>query len=282
MSVPATSLGAFPSWTIPSSHRRTLPANSLPIETMFFSPKALLGFASLVGLIVPGVVSAPSPVAETGLTVAAREIVDVEARDAVDGPAIYARGGDPFKLEITVVLDACLDVQNACKAVPDPYQASILAALSDFFAFLFAKISLSNPGSCCLGAILSGLYTSTLVNFLTTLIGCTISDVIAALTSGGVAALWLLCGGLPTGLNAAETAFCTALGLLYTALANALGAGCASALISAILVAINTLLAAIIALVTAVSTCSVCGLTGLLIFLINTLVATLVATLGLI
>ncbi|KAF8209081.1 hypothetical protein K438DRAFT_1960811 [Mycena galopus ATCC 62051] len=249
---------------------------------MFFSPKALLGFASLVGLIVPGVLSAPSPFSETGLTVSAREIVDVEAREPVEGLGLYARQSIALSAEITVVLDACLDVQNACKGVPTQYSTSILAALGDFLGFLLGSISLSNPSSSCLGAILSGLYTSTLVTFLTTLIGCTISDVIAALTSGGVTALWLLCGGLPTGLNTAETAFCTALGLLYTALATALNAGCASTLIAAIIGAINTLLAAIIALINASASCTICSLTSVLIVLINTLVATLCVTLGLI
>ncbi|KAF8209054.1 hypothetical protein K438DRAFT_1754106 [Mycena galopus ATCC 62051] len=267
---------------------------------MFFSPKALLGFASLVGLIVPGILSAPS-----GLTVAAREIVDVEAREAVDVGVIHSpnlllstnrfRPGvsvstlakvfslrQALSAEITVVLNACSSVQTACQGVPAPHAAGILAALKAFFDFLLKSTSTSNASSSCLGAIFSGLYTSTLVNFLTTLIGCTIRDVIAALTNGGVTALWLLCGGLPTGLNAAETAFCKALGLLYAALATALNAGCLPSLIAAILVAINTLLSAILALVAAVSTCTICSLTSVLILAINALVAGLVTTLRLI
>ncbi|KAF8209083.1 hypothetical protein K438DRAFT_1960812 [Mycena galopus ATCC 62051] len=250
---------------------------------MFFSPKALLGFASLVGLMVPGVLSAPSPVSETGLTVAARGIVDVEAREPVDGLGVYARQSVvPLTVQITAVAQACLSVQTACQATPVTYSVGILAALKGFLDFLLGSINIFNPTSCCLGAIFSGLYTSTLVTFLTTLIGCTISDVITALTSGGVTALWLLCGGLPTGLNAAEAAFCNALGLLYAALATALNAGCASSLISAILVAINTLLSCILALVAAVSTCTICSLTSVLILAINALVVTLCTTLGLI
>jgi hypothetical protein len=82
-------------------------------------------------------------------------------------------------------------------------------------------------------------------------------------------------------MNSAETAFCTALGLLYTALANALGLGCLPSLISAILVAINTLLIAIIALINAIAACTVCSATSALIILINAFVATTCKALGL-
>ncbi|KAF8209076.1 hypothetical protein K438DRAFT_1960808 [Mycena galopus ATCC 62051] len=265
---------------------------------MSFSPtKALLGFASLVGLIVPALSAVllygMALFLPQGLTVAAREIVDVEAREAVDVVDIISLNlrvpfhlfpspsrshclrsrryresfaishaslsssalRQPLTWEIAVVLDACLNVQNACKAVPDPYQASILAALSAFFGFLLGSISLSNPSSSCLGAALSGLHTSTLLNFWITLTGLAISDVINTLAIGGVTALWALYSG---------------------------PGRCLPSLISAILVAINTLIAAIIALVNGIATCTVCSLTSVLITAINTLVATLVATLGLI
>jgi hypothetical protein len=83
-------------------------------------------------------------------------------------------------------------------------------------------------------------------------------------------------------MNGAETAFFNRLGLFYAALANALGAGCLPSFISAILVAINTLLIAIIALVNAVAACTVCSLTRVLILAINALVAALLKALGLI
>ncbi|KAJ7901159.1 hypothetical protein B0H14DRAFT_1364553 [Mycena olivaceomarginata] len=256
---------------------------------MFVSLKALLGFVSLVGLIVPGALGAPSSV-ETGLTLNARESVangpTVDAGETVaNSLALDARDtatNVPCATQLTSVVTVSVTVQNACKAVPAEYAAAILAALRAFFGFLCHPISSSNPSSSCLGAAFSGLYTSTLLDFLFILLGLATSDVINALKTGGVTALWALCGGLPGEMNSAETAFCTALGLLYTALANALGLGCLPSLISAILVAINTLLIAIIALVNAIAACTVCSLTSVSIAVINAFVAALIKALGLI
>jgi hypothetical protein len=183
-------------------------------------------------------------------------------------------------VSITAVVNACGGVKTACDAVPAQYATIIFAAFLKFIKFVLGIISTSDPSSSCLGAIFFRLYTRILVDFLTKLTGCDIIDIINALKNGGLSAVWLLCGGLPTGLNTAERAFLTALGLLYTALANALGAGCLPSLISAILVAINTLLIAIIALVNAVAACTVCSATSVLILAINTLVAALLKAFG--
>ncbi|KAJ7812326.1 hypothetical protein B0H14DRAFT_1456342 [Mycena olivaceomarginata] len=261
---------------------------------MFISLKALLGFVSLVGLIVPSALGAPPSSVETGLTLNARESVaniggmpgpTVDAGETVaNSLALDARDTAttiPFTAQLNFTLYACVGVKDACNDLPAEYAAAILKALGVFFGFLLGSINISNPSSSCLGAMLSGLYTDIFLKFLSTLTRLTIIEVIKALTAGGVPALWALCGGLPSGMNSAETAFCNALGLFYTALANALGLGCLPSLISAILVAINTLLIAIIALVNAIAACTVCSVTSVLIRAINAVVAALVKALGL-
>jgi hypothetical protein len=187
----------------------------------------------------------------------------------------------PCATQLRAIVTACVQVKIACNAVPAQYATIIFAAFLKFIKFVLGIISTSDPSSSCLGAIFFGLYTRILVDFLIKLTGCHIIDIINALQNGGVIAVWGLCGGLPDGMNSTETAFCDALALFYTALAKALGAGCLPSLISAILVALNTLLTAILALVAAISTCTVCNLTSVLIAAINALVAAFVKAFGL-
>ncbi|KAF7342578.1 hypothetical protein MSAN_02014500 [Mycena sanguinolenta] len=235
---------------------------------MFFSAKTLLGCVSLLGLVVPSTLGAPSPVAENSL--------DVDARNTAPDLSSISTG-------VTGVVKGLSAIKNACASIPAPHRDPLTAAYTALQKVIIQPIS-ADPSTCVLGGAAAG--TLTIVPLLTAFIELDVSVVIAQLTiDDGVAQL---CGSLPGGLvpghpipggTAGDEVLFEALCAFLAAIAAALKNNCPQSVISALIVALDILLAAIVGLFNLGDACRC--LISPLIATINILVETLLLTLGL-
>ncbi|KAJ6459989.1 hypothetical protein C8R45DRAFT_1109351 [Mycena sanguinolenta] len=235
---------------------------------MFVSVKALLGYVSLLGLVVPSILGAPAPVDKPSFAVAARGT-------APDASSISTG--------VTDVVKGLAGVKNACGSVPEPYRGPLIEAYIALQAVIVQPIS-ADPSTCVLGGAASG--TLTIIPVLTAFIDLDVSVVIAQLSiDDGVAQL---CGLLPGGLvpghpipggTSGDEALFEALCAFLEAIATALKNNCAESVLFALITALNILLQAIVGLFHFGVGCSC--LISSLIATIDSLVGTLLLTLGL-
>ncbi|KAJ7247391.1 hypothetical protein B0H12DRAFT_1072911 [Mycena haematopus] len=260
---------------------------------MFISTKALLGYASLLGLIISNTLGTPSASHSLAIFVLFADIscdslspklfgLAVDARNIASGAQLCLQPPNILSA-VTSTVTALVEVKNACEGAPAPYSDPLIAAYFSLQAAVTIQIP-TNPSTCILGGAASG--TLTIIPVIVALINTAPDTIIAYLIDAdGVVKLFAsLPGGLVPGypiLGAtdADEALFTAICAFFTAIAAALHNHCPEVAIIAIITALNVLLNAIIGLWNLGVGCTC--LTSLLITAINSLVATLLATLGL-